>query len=112
MLMKQSRLLPHARRVRMFELLQSPGSGIKPAPGVTTGREPRPPVADVLQTAGRQQTALEFMAGFRPFGFIYDPIGGRQNARCRAAEPFLVAGEAVMLGQTPQNPAMMLIVAP
>src|ERR1017187_9778525 len=104
-------ILAHARGFRMLDLFQGPRSGVESAPRVATGREPRPPVADVFQTARGQQAALKFMAIRSAFRFADDPVRSRQNARCRAPQPRVVPYEAIMLAQHPKNPAVVLVVA-
>src|ERR1041385_9363232 len=39
-----------------------------------------------------------------------DPIGALEDSVRRAPQPGLIAREAVMLGEVPENPAVMLIV--
>ncbi len=97
--------------VGMLDLFQRPGGGVESAPGVATGRQPGPPVADVLQAAGRQQAALEFVAVRGARGFADDPVGALDDAGRGAAQPGVVAGEAVMLAEHPEDPAVMLVVA-
>src|SRR5262245_44802336 len=48
---------PDARSLGMIDLFQCPGRRIEPTPGVATGREPGPPIADILKAAGRQKAA-------------------------------------------------------
>mgnify|MGYP000527346332 CR=1 FL=1 len=40
------------------------------------------------------------------------PVGAGQDAGDGALEPGIVAGEAVMLGEHPEDPAVMLVVTP
>src|SRR5206468_273458 len=105
------RFLADTPRLRMIYLFQCPGCGVEPTPGVATGREPGPPVADVLQSARRQQAALELLAIGSAAGFADDPFCTRQNSNRGAPQPYFVARETIMFGEAPQNPAMVLVVA-
>ena len=95
----------------MVDLFQSPGGRVQAAPGVATGGEPRPPVADILEAAGGQQAPLQFVAVGGAFGLVDDPVRARHDARGRAPQPGLIPREAVVLAQHPENPAVMLVVA-
>src|SRR4051794_26290002 len=97
-------LRTNASGFRMFELFESPGRGIQSAPSVATGRKPRPPITDVLEAARRKQAALEFVTVFRACCFTNDPISASQDSWGGLAQPGVVAGETVMLGQHPKNP--------
>src|SRR6266581_5718751 len=108
--MKSIGFLTHAVSLRVLGLLQGPRGRIQSAPSVTTGREPRPPIADVFQAAGGQQAAFELVPISGAFGFADDPIRSGQHSRDRAAQPGFIAREAEMLHQAPKNPAVMLIV--
>ena len=105
------RLLSHAFGFGMVDLRQRPRRRIEPTPGVATGREPRPPIADVLQTARRQKSARQVAAISRTAGLTDYPIGAFDEPRRSAAQPRVVSGETVVLGQAPENPAVMLIIA-
>ncbi len=72
-LMISIRFLADARGIRMIYLFQRPRRGVESTPGVATGREPGPPIADVLQSARRQQAALEALAIGSAAGFADDP---------------------------------------
>src|SRR5260370_3825478 len=102
--MKSVSFLTHAVGLRVLCLLPSPRGRIQSAPGVTTGREPRPPIADVFQAAGGQQAAFEFVPISSAFGFADDPIRSGQHSRDRAAQPGFIAREAEMVHQAPKTP--------
>ena len=91
--------------------LEGPGGGVEPAPGVAACREPGPPIADVLEAAGGQQAALEFLPAGGASALTNDPIGAGHQPRGGAAQPGGVARETVMFGQAPEYPAVMLVVA-
>src|SRR5512137_2990128 len=95
----------------MLHLFQGPSCGIESAPGVTTRREPGPPVPNVLQAAGGKQSAFEGMAIQGSLLLTNDPIRPGQNSRSRPAQPFFIPREPIMLRQTPEDPTVVLIVA-
>ena len=97
--------------IGMLDLFQRPRGRVQTAPGVTTRRKPRPPIADVFEAAGGQEPALEFVPVLRPRRFADDPVAAFYNAGCRSPQPGLVARKAIVFRQHPENPAVVLIVA-
>src|SRR6266404_3907388 len=51
------------------------------------------------------------MTIFRSPGFANDPVSARENPRSGGAQPGVVACEAVVLGEHPENPTMVLVIA-
>src|SRR3974390_1313496 len=107
---KSISLFPYAFGFGMLDLFQGPSGRVESAPGVTTRREPRPPISDVFKAAGGEQTAFELGGVGWAFGFTDDPISASQNSRWGGTQPAVITSETIMFGEHPQDPSVMLII--
>jgi len=100
-----------AGSVGMVNLFKHPGCTIQTAPGVTTGGKPIPPIPDVLEISGGQKAFSQIRPIGGAAGFTDDPVRACDNAGGRVAKPGFITCETIMFNQSPQDPAVMLIVA-
>ena len=89
--------LADASGVRMPDLLESPGGGVQPAPGVATGGKPGPPITNVFQASRRQKPPLQLVAVRGAPSLVDDPVRAFDHSRRRFPQPGVIAREAVML---------------
>ena len=98
----------------MTECLQRGGCRIDPAPDHGVGRQPVAIFLHVLERPGGQEPVLPppgmRQALHRLPALAEDPVAGLDQCRARVLEPGAVAGVERVLGQSPENPAVVLIV--
>ena len=69
------------------------------------------PSGVVLRGGLLQKLEVELIAVGGAFGFANNPIGSGKNAGGRRAQPCFIPGEAVVFGQHPEDPTVMLVIA-
>ena len=100
-----------AGSVWIMNLFQRPRRAVESAPGITTGRKPCPPIADIFKVSRRQKPFAEVWPISGALGFASDPICAANDVWCYVPQPCIIPCKAVMLGQRPQNPSLVLVIA-